>query len=85
VGLGTYDAASYSDFIEGPGSIEVTDETPVTLTISRSANNVTVTWTGRGLLQESTTLSAPWTDLPGAISPYVTPIAGPRKFFRIKE
>ena len=85
VGLGTYDAASYPDFIEGPGSIEVTDETPVTLTISRSASNVTVTWTGGGLLQESTTLSAPWTDLPGAISPYVTPIAGPRKFFRIKE
>ena len=83
-GLGTYDAASYPDFIEGPGSLQVTDATPVIITISQSGGNVTVTWTGRGLLQESTILSD-WTDLPGAVSPYVTPIAGPRKFFRIKE
>ena len=84
LGLGTYDAASHPDLISGPGSIQVTDDTPVTLTISRSGSNVTVTWPGGGLLQESTTL-ADWTDMRGVSSPYVTPIAGAQKFFRIKE
>ena len=84
LGLGTYDAASHPDLILGSGSIQVTDDTPVTLTISRSGSNVTVTWPGGGLLQESTTL-ADWTDMRGVSSPYVTPIAGAQKFFRIKE
>ncbi|MCX6877037.1 MAG: hypothetical protein NTW21_24975 [Verrucomicrobia bacterium] len=84
VGLGTYDAVSHPDLIEGPGSIQVTDATPV-ITISHSGSNVTVTWSGGGQLQESTTLADPWTDLPGVTSPYITPIDGPRKFFRLKE
>jgi autotransporter-associated beta strand protein len=84
LGLGTYDAVSHPGLIEGSGSLQVT-VAPTVITISQADGNVTVTWSGGGLLQESTTLANPWTDLPGVTSPYITPIAGPRKFFRVKE
>jgi autotransporter-associated beta strand protein len=53
VGLGTYDALSYPDLIEGPGSIEVTDATdiaappspPTDLAATAGDSQVALTWT----------------------------------------
>jgi hypothetical protein len=41
----------------------------------------TFTWFGRKL-QQTDDLSQPFTDVPGAVSPYSVPITPPRKFFR---
>jgi hypothetical protein len=41
----------------------------------------TFTWFGRKL-QQTEDLSKPFTDVPGAVSPYSEPINKPRKFFR---
>jgi hypothetical protein len=41
----------------------------------------TFTWFGRKL-QQTDDLSKPFTDVPGAVSPYSEPITPPRKFFR---
>jgi hypothetical protein len=40
---------------------------------------------GGGTLQSSTNLSGPWTDLTGAVSPYLVPIANPAQFFRVRQ
>jgi hypothetical protein len=58
------------------------DETPV-LSISTGATTATVIWTGFGMLQESTDLVT-WTDLPNASTPYTAPLAGPKRFYRLR-
>ena len=54
----------------------------VKLEISRSGNNVQLTWP-RGLLLEAGTVTGPWTTNSAASSPYITPAAGPQKFYRV--
>ena len=83
---GDYDANSHPDFITGPGTLSVVELHPpvtVELSVTRSAGNLTVTWTGCGLLQESSDLTN-WTDLPGVSSPYTTPATAARKYFRVQ-
>jgi hypothetical protein len=45
----------------------------VSLTITRSGGNVTLTWAA-GTLQQSSSLTGPWTDVSAATSPYQAPI-----------
>jgi hypothetical protein len=56
------------------------------LTVTRSGNNVVVTWatpaTGTAQLQSATNITGPWTDVTGAVSGYSTSIAGEAKYFR---
>lgn len=59
------------------------------LHISRNGDQVTVTWTGAGVLQEATDLlnggATAWTDVVGNPgSGYTTTAAGPRKFYRLR-
>jgi uncharacterized repeat protein (TIGR03803 family) len=49
--------------------------------------NIVVTWPGPGcgVLQQAPAVTGPWTDVPGAMSPYVTPLsAGGIRFFRLR-
>jgi hypothetical protein len=55
-----------------------------------ASGNVTLTWTGGGTLQMTTSLTAPvtWTSVTGATSPYIATKAslpGPVVFARIKQ
>jgi hypothetical protein len=52
--------------------------------VSSSGGQLTVTWTGAGTLQRSNNLAA-WIDLPGATSPYVTPMTDQKLFVRLRE
>jgi hypothetical protein len=45
---------------------------------------VTIEWTGRGTLQSAASVTGPWTDVQGAVSPYKTAADG-TKFFRLKN
>jgi hypothetical protein len=56
------------------------------LSISQFGNQLTIAWTGSGVLQVSSSLSAnSWTNLPNATSPYVIQPGIARQFFRLTE
>ena len=52
------------------------------LTIERA---ICVHWTCDGILQGAPSLAGPWTDIPGATSPYCTPASGSYRFFRTRN
>ena len=52
-------------------------------TIQLEAGNVIVSWTGCGVLQQSSDLVA-WADVVGAASPYSTPATAAMKFYRLR-
>ena len=54
------------------------------LSASRSASGLTITWTGAGKLQSTGALSSgTWQDVPNAASPYSTTAAGTQRFYRL--
>jgi hypothetical protein len=46
---------------------------------------VIVRWTCGGTLQGAVDVNGPYTDIPGATSPYASPASDPRKFFRVRN
>ncbi len=58
----------------------VAESNTVSLTIS---TNATVSWPA-GTLQSASDLNGPWTDLPGATSPYPAPSGAGALFYRVK-
>jgi hypothetical protein len=42
-------------------------------------------WVGVGTLQTTTNLAGPWSNLSGAVSPYLTPTTNSAQFFRVKQ
>jgi hypothetical protein len=56
---------------------------PVTLSISKSGNDVTLTWPA-GTLQSSTNAAAFYEDVSGATSPHTIPATEAQRFFRVK-
>jgi hypothetical protein len=56
------------------------------LFISRFGSQVTITWTGPGTLQVSSSLDAgSWTNLPNSTSPYPIQAGVAQQFFRLAE
>ena len=53
------------------------------LNVVEADSDLTATWTGFGILQQSTDLTS-WTDVPGASSPHVEPVGAGKKFFRLR-
>jgi hypothetical protein len=61
--------------------------TGITLAVTQSGGNVTITWSGGGTLQTTTALNGAatvWTDVTGQASPYTTPASAAAAFFRVK-
>lgn len=46
---------------------------------------VIVRWTCPGTLQGAQNVEGPYSDIPGAASPYCSPASDPRKFFRVRQ
>ena len=58
---------------------------PPTLLMQRAGTNAVLTWSGTFTLQTATNLTAGFTDVPGAASPYTNSItADPQRFFRLR-
>ena len=55
-----------------------------TLSISRSSNQVTLTW-GGGILQESSVVTGGFTDAVGAVSPLTLLAPTATKFYRLRQ
>jgi hypothetical protein len=61
--------------------VEVPKFNPVIL----SGGNITLSWTGSGTLQETTTLDGNWTDAANQSNPQTVPTTGPQKFYRVRQ
>jgi hypothetical protein len=58
---------------------------PVTLTIARSGANLTLSWSGSGVLQSATSVNGPYVDLIGSASPYNVTPSGGATFYRLRQ
>jgi hypothetical protein len=60
---------------------------PPRLAVSAApGNNITIQWSGGGVLQESSTLAAGgWSDVANAASPYTVAPTAPKRFFRVRR
>ena len=57
---------------------------PLILNITRSGNDVILSWTGTATLQSADEVTGTWGDVPGT-SPVTLPSSGPRKFYRLMQ
>ncbi len=58
---------------------------PIPLVLNHLGNNVVLTWTNPAFaLQAAPSITAAFTNIPSASSPYTNPISGSAKFFRLK-
>ncbi len=57
---------------------------PPSLSISRSGNQVTVSWSA-GTLESAPAVTGPWTPVAGANSPYTTPATEAARFYRARQ
>ena len=55
----------------------------VTLSFTRSGNNLVLSWP-QGTLQSASQVTGPYTDMTGVSSPYSAPLSGPQKYFRVR-
>ncbi len=55
------------------------------LTVTRDANQITITWTGQGVLESSADLKAPWTTVSTTGNTYTTQPTGTQMFYRVKQ
>lgn len=66
-------------------STETPDPLPA-LTITREGANLRLDWSGGPvILQRADDVGGPWSDVPGAMSPWFTPIDRPAAFFRLRR
>ena len=55
-----------------------------TITVSRSGDDIVLSWTGAGTLERSDTVTGGWSAITGAASPYTTQATGVTGFFRVR-
>jgi len=64
---------------------QTTTQPPRFTSIIPNTGKVVITWSGGGTLQSETSLSGPWVDVTGANSPASITVAGPTRFYRVKQ
>jgi hypothetical protein len=58
---------------------------PPMLSISIVGGDLVITWSGGGILQEASSITGPWSDIPPAISPHTVPLPlAAAKFYRLR-
>jgi FtsP/CotA-like multicopper oxidase with cupredoxin domain len=58
---------------------------PPALSTSVSNGNLSISWSGGGVLQYADSPEGPWTTIDGATSPYVAPTDAPQRFYRVAQ
>jgi hypothetical protein len=65
---------------------EVVPIAPPIIEFARNGNTLTLTWPSGSFLQSATNVVGPYSDLPGAISPYtINTTIEPQRFFRLRQ
>jgi FtsP/CotA-like multicopper oxidase with cupredoxin domain len=54
------------------------------LSASMSGGQLTISWSGGGVLQYADQVTGPWNDVDSATSPYLAPTDGPQGFYRVR-
>jgi regulation of enolase protein 1 (concanavalin A-like superfamily) len=60
-----------------------TGESQPELLITRSGNQITITWAGNGILESADNILGPWNPVAGASSPFPVTTSGNSKFYRL--
>jgi hypothetical protein len=56
------------------------------LTATRQGNQLILSWSdARAVLQSAPAVTGPYTDVPGASSPYTVPLTGSQQYFRLRQ
>jgi hypothetical protein len=76
-------SASYTPAGTGPTESALLAGPPITIT--RTSSGVTLTWSGGGTLQQSTSPSGPYINIPGATSPYPVTPTGTQNYYRVRQ
>lgn len=58
---------------------------PIRLTITRSGNNITITWTGGGTLESADAVTGPYTSTGNSTGTFTTTASGAAKFYRVTK
>ncbi len=59
---------------------------PLELSVTLNASGeVTLVWTGEGTLEAAPSVTGPWTQIPGASSPYTAPTTEPASFYQVRN
>jgi hypothetical protein len=68
--------------VNGPGPVQ-----PLSLSVTRQANGLTISWTGGGALESADVIGGPWSPVAGgAESPFtMTGFPGTQKFYRLRQ
>ena len=74
--------ATVGGLTSSPGTIAVTVNPPLVLSIQRSSGNLIFNWP-YGTLQSATNLFGPWSNIMSAMSPFTNTLAAPQQFYRI--
>jgi hypothetical protein len=82
---GTTDGGPANRYAAGTFYFEPRADEPPTLTISRSADKVTITWTGSGTLEGAPAVTGSWTPVAGATSGIELVPTGTSQFYRVKQ
>jgi hypothetical protein len=56
-----------------------------TIVVTRSGATITITWTGGGVLETSTTPTGGWSEVTGATSGYTAPTTDPARYYRVRQ
>lgn len=56
-----------------------------TISATRTANGIQISWTGGGVLQSANAISGPWTNETGVASGATLPISATQKFYRVQR
>jgi hypothetical protein len=91
--LAIYDLSAFSDvptmqsYIEDMVARHAAAAMAPVLSFTRAGNQLTLSWTGNGILQETASLSSPsWTDVPsGASSPVTVTIGTGSQYFSLRK
>jgi hypothetical protein len=75
-----YTGVGDATFVE---NVRLSALAPPFLTTQPSTNGIALTWPN-GTLQSAPTLLGPWSDVPGAASPYSNIATGLQQFFRLR-
>ena len=79
-GTGSRDTVGIDNF-----KLSYTSASPAPVDIQLAGTNAILSWTNASfLLQAAPDVTGPFTNIPGATSPYTNPIAGPQRYFRLK-
>jgi hypothetical protein len=83
-------AGLYTVVVTGPGgsvtsSVAVINVLPKLIGQPVAGNRLSLSWSGKFILQSANSFTGPWTDMAGTLNPTLVKMNAPQKFFRLRS